>query len=95
MINLSDDVRRLLKDGRGEYCASEEICFRLMPPAGGRVTLMLDVPEDDDVVVEDGGVILLLVGRGVASTLEGTTLGIEETEAGPRLVINQPSAVLV
>jgi len=53
------------------------------------------VPEDDDVVVEDGGVILLLVGRGVASTLEGTTLGIQETEAGPRLVINQPSAVLV
>jgi len=93
MINLSDDVRWLLKDGRGEYCASEEICFRLMPPTGGRV--MLDVPEDDDVVVEDGGVILLLVGRGVASTLEGTTLGIQETEAGPRLVINQPSAVLV
>jgi hypothetical protein len=96
MINLTDDVRKLLKDGRREYCSSGEICFRLMPPFGERVTLTLDVRNDDDVVVEDhDGAILLLVGRDIASSLDGATLCIRETDLGPVLVFTQRVPILI
>jgi hypothetical protein len=94
MIDLTDDVRQLLKDGLREYCDDGEICFRLMEPTGERVTLMLDVKQDGDAVVEDDGVILLLVEREVASVLDGMTLCIRETETGPGLAMSQRIATL-
>ena len=94
MIKLTDDVRRVLKDGLREYCSDREIYFRLVQPTGERVMLMLDLKKDNDMVVEDDGAMLLLIERSVASSLDGVTLSIRETELGPTLVVDRRTPIL-
>ena len=66
-----------------------------MEPTGDRVTLMLDTKNDGDVVVEDDGNTLLIIEPAVASSLDGTTICIRETNLGPMLVFDQRAVVCV
>lgn len=86
MLNITDDVKQILKDGIEEYCG-DGIHFRLIPPSEGKVALMLNARKADDVIFEDGDAILLLMGRNLASSLKYKTLCVKETETGPTLVI--------
>jgi hypothetical protein len=60
-----------------------------------RVTLMLDVRNDGDVVLEDDDNTLLIIEPAVASSLDGTTICIRETNLGPMLVFDQRAVVCV
>ena len=95
MINLTDDVKQLLKNGLKEYCDDKKICLRLMEPDGERVMLMLDVKKDDDVVVENDGTALLVIERAIASSLDGVTLCIRDNGHGPTLVLDRRVPVLI
>jgi hypothetical protein len=95
MIEITDDVRRILKDGLKEYCDDGRLCFRLMEPTGDRAILMLDTKNDGDVVVEHDGTTLLIIEPTVASSLDGTTIYIREADLGPMLIVEQRAPVPV
>jgi hypothetical protein len=56
---------------------------------------MLDVRNDGDVVLEDDDNTLLIIEPAVASSLDGTTICIRETNLGPMLVFDQRAVVCV
>ena len=89
VVNVTDEVKQMLKEGLEEYCEDEEICFRLMQPAGEEVWLMLDTRKDDDFVIEDDHNILLLIGQDVAANLDGMDLCVRETKVGPKLAVRE------
>ena len=87
MVTITDDARRALKASLAEHAEHAAQLLRLGANARGIVGLTLDVPRPGDEVVECEGVPVLLIGPELQRELEGGTIDLRETPAGPRLNI--------
>ena len=63
--------------------------LRLIRNDEGQLGLGIDVEQEGDNVVEFEGTKVLLVEEGLAVSLVGLTMDVEETAEGPKLVLNK------
>jgi Fe-S cluster assembly iron-binding protein IscA len=77
------ELKRIFTDREGDPQGG----LRLLVSSPGEFGLSTDMEMSGDQVVEYEGVKVLLVEKGLADSLDGITLDIENTLEGPKLVV--------
>ena len=87
MLQISDPALNLLKEALMVERVEDGDVFRLQMQNEDFV-LGIDSPQDDDVMYELEGTPVLVAPQEVASAILGeTTIDLEDTDDGPRLVL--------
>ena len=87
MLQISDPALNLLREALLVERDDDSDVFRLELQNNDFV-LGIDSPQDDDVLYEIDGTTVLVAPMEVATSILGeTTIDLEETDAGPRLVL--------
>ena len=87
MIIVTDGAKKLLKSILLAKVDNHFAYLRLTSPRKGQLGLGIDIELPGDEAVEYEGSKLLLVEQGLATSLKGVTLDIDDTPEGPELVI--------
>lgn len=87
MIDVTERAKQELKKILTSNVDHPEAVLRLTTGNQGQLGLSVDVPASGDNVVEHEGTKVLLVDEGLASSLAGVTLDVEDTSEGPQLAI--------
>jgi len=87
MIDVSEKARAELKNLITKYTDMPQGRLRLMDRGHGALGLDLDIETPNDELFEYDGSTVLVVERGLAESLNGVTLGIEDSLEGSKLVI--------
>ena len=87
MIAVTEGAKELLKSILLAKVDNHFAYLRLTSPRKGQLGLGIDIEQPGDEAVEYESAKLLLVERGLADSLEGVTLDIDDTPEGPELVI--------
>ena len=87
MIAVTDDAKKLLKDILSAKVENHYAFLRLTSPGKGQLGLGIDIEQPGDEAVEYEGAKLLLVEHGMAASLKGVTIDVDDTPEGPELVI--------
>ena len=85
MIAVTERAKEELKKMLSDKVDNLQAGLRLNPSSAGHFGLSIDVEMPGDQVVEHEGSKVLLVEQGLASSLEGITLDVEDTPQGPQL----------
>ncbi|MFC2041011.1 hypothetical protein ACFLTY_01665 [Chloroflexota bacterium] len=91
MIGVTERARQELKRILLDNVDNPQAGLRLSAGESGQLSLGIDVEMEGDEIVEHDGSKVLLVENGLASSLEGLAVDIEDTPEGPRLVILKES----
>ncbi|MFC1939679.1 hypothetical protein ACFLXO_03210 [Chloroflexota bacterium] len=91
MIGVTERARQELKRILLDNVDNPQAGLRLSAGESGQLSLGIDVEMEGDEIVEHDGSKVLLVENGLASSLEGLAVDIEDTPEGPRLVIVKES----
>lgn len=87
MLQISDPALNLLREALMVERVEDSDVFRLEIQNDDFV-LGIDTPQDDDVLYELDGTTVLVAPVDVASSILGeTTIDLEDTTDGPRLVL--------
>lgn len=87
MLQISDPALNLLREALMVERDDDSDVFRLELQNNDFV-LGIDSPKDDDVMYELDGAAVLVAPMEVATSILGeTTIDLEETDDGPRLVL--------
>ena len=87
MLQISDPALNLLREALMVERDDDSDVFRLELQNNDFV-LGIDSPQDDDVLYEIDGTTVLVAPMEVATAILGeTTIDLEETDDGPRLVL--------
>lgn len=87
MLQISDPALNLLREALLVERDDDSDVFRLELQNNDFV-LGIDSPQDDDVLYEIDGTTVLVAPMEVATSILGeTTIDLEETDDGPRLVL--------
>jgi Fe-S cluster assembly iron-binding protein IscA len=87
MLQISDPALNLLKEALMVERDEDSDVFRLEIQNNDFV-LGIDSPQDDDILYEiDGTPVLVAPAEVASSILNETTIDLEETDEGPRLVL--------
>ena len=87
MISVTDEAKKALKSILLAKVDNHFACLRLISARKGQLGLGIDIEQSGDEALEYEGSKLLLVEHGLADSLKGVTLDIENTPEGPELVI--------
>ncbi len=89
MIEVTERARQELKKALDAQGQQEESTsgLRLALVGPDEFGLGVDVEKEGDKVVEHEGSKVLLVENALAEQLEGITIDVHESEAGPKLVM--------
>jgi Fe-S cluster assembly iron-binding protein IscA len=87
MINVTEKAKRELKKLLSLNVTWPGARFRLIDRGQGKLGLGIDIETREDLAIEYEGVKLLVVEPGLASNLKEVTIDVDETLAGPELVI--------
>ena len=88
-MTITEGARRALKAALAEHAEHAAQVMRLGANARGVVGLTLDVPRAGDEIVEWEGVPVLLIGPELQGALDGGTIDVKDTPAGPSLNIRR------
>ena len=89
MLTVTESAKQLLKKTLRSYSDDPEAGLRLSVDSGGQFGLKLDIESEGDQLVEHEGAKVLLVAPGLAPVLERSTLDVQDTADGPKLVISK------
>ncbi len=81
------ELRRLLYD----KVDMPQARLRLTSGDGGQLGLGIDIELPGDEIVEYQGMGVLVVEQGLATSLKGIVLDVDDTPQGPQLVIDEAS----
>lgn len=87
MIRTTDSARQELKRLLQTQTDEAGACLRLTSDEGGQLTLIVDVEREGDESIEHEGSRVLVYGKDLADELKETTIDVENTMDGPRLVV--------
>ena len=87
MINITESAREELKRILFSNVDMPQACLRLLQRDQGELGLGIDIKMPDDELVKSDGSTVLVVEHGLALSLKGVTLDVDNTSAGPELVI--------
>jgi Fe-S cluster assembly iron-binding protein IscA len=87
MLNITENAKRELKRILDTSVEMPQARLRLCDRGGGELGLGIDIEFAEDRVVEYEGSRILVIESRLASKLDDITLDIDETSAGPELVI--------
>jgi Fe-S cluster assembly iron-binding protein IscA len=87
MLNITEKAKQELKRILDNAVEMPQARLRLCDRGGGELGLGIDVEVAEDRVVEYEGARILVVEGNLASKLGNITLDIDDTSAGPELVI--------
>jgi len=92
MLTVTENAKQYLKDTLLAHTDDTEMSLRLESlvswPAG-QLGLVLDREGYGDQIVEHEGAKVLLVAPELAPLVDGTTLDVQDTAGGPKLVMNK------
>ena len=88
MISVTENARLQLKNILSARVDNWYAGLRLISSNPGHFGLGIDIEVPGDQVVEHEGSKVLLVEQGLAASLEGVTLDVEDTSEGPQLVLS-------
>jgi len=91
MIGVAERARQELKKILTANTGEPEACLRLSANDQGQLGLAIDKERQGDQAIEHEGSKLLLVEKNLAATLQGITIGVEDTPEGAKLVITGES----
>jgi Fe-S cluster assembly iron-binding protein IscA len=91
MIAVTERARQELKRILLDKVDNAQAGLRLTAGDSGQLGLAIDIEMPGDQVVERDDSKVLLVENGLALSLEGIAIDIEDTPEGPRLVIVKQS----
>lgn len=89
MLEVTESAKQLLKETLQAHTDDPETSIRLSMKEEGQFGMVLDGESEGDQVVEHEGAKVLLVAPGLATTLEGSTLDVQDTAEGPKLFISK------
>ena len=87
MIGVTERAKQELKRILTENVDNPQAVLRLVTGEEGQLGLGIDVETKNDQVVEHEGSKVLIVENGLATSLKGITLDVEDTTEGAKLVI--------
>jgi Fe-S cluster assembly iron-binding protein IscA len=87
MLNITEQAKQKLKNILDTYVEMPQARLRLCDRGGGELGLGIDIEESEDKVIEHKGERLLVVNNKLADKLDDITIDVDETSAGPELVI--------
>ena len=87
MIDVTERARQELRRILSEKVDMPQARLRLIAKRQGNLGLGIDIEAQGDQVVEYEGSKVLIIEPGLATSLKGVTLDIEDTPEGPELVI--------
>ncbi len=87
MINITGSAKEELKRILFANVDMPQACLRLLQRGQGELGLGIDIKMPDDELVKSDGSTVLVVERGLALSLKGVTLDVDDTPDGPKLVI--------
>ena len=88
MINVTEKAKKELRKLLSKTADWPGARFRLMDRGQGKLGLGIDLEARGDRAMEYEGVRVLVVEPELASRLQKVTLDVDETPAGPELVIS-------
>ena len=89
MLTVTEGAKQLLKEILTAHSDDPEMGVRLASDPQGQLGLVLGEEQPGDHVVEHQESKVLLVASELASTLKEVTLDVEDTDDGPKLVVQK------
>jgi Fe-S cluster assembly iron-binding protein IscA len=89
MLAVTESAKGLLKEILTAHSDDPEMGVRLVLDPQKKLGLVLGKEEPGDQVVEHQGSKVLLVASDLAPALEEVTLDVEDTDDGPKLVVQK------
>ena len=87
MINVTERARQELKKLLVNSVDMPQACLRLIDRGQGKLGLDLDIEMQSDKLVECDGSTVLVVEHGLAISLKGVTLDVEDSAKGSDIVV--------
>jgi len=91
MIHVTERAKQELKRILAEKVDWPEARLRLIDRGQGKLGVGIDIEAPGDQAVKYKGTKVLLVEPGLATTLKGVTLDVDETPEGAELVLSEKS----
>jgi len=91
MIHITERAKKQLKELLASKVDWPEARLRLMDRGEGKLGLGIDIESPGDRIVEYDGIKLLVVEPGLADSITGITLDVDDTPEGAQLVISELS----
>ena len=91
MISVTERAKQELKRMLSDNVDDPQAGLRLTTGDAGQLGLGIDIEMLEDHVVKHDGSKVLIVEPGLAVSLEGLILDVEDTADGPKLVIAKQS----
>ncbi|MFC1977875.1 hypothetical protein ACFLWS_06410 [Chloroflexota bacterium] len=91
MINVTERARQELKRILSEKVDWPGARLRLMARDEGKLGVGIDIEAPGDWAVEYQGMKVLIVEAGLATSLKGITLDVDDTPDGVELVLSEKS----
>ncbi len=89
MIHVTERARQELKRILSEKVDWPEARLRLMAREQGKLGVGIDIEAPGDQAVEYEGIKVLIVEAGLASSIKGVTLDVDDTPEGVELVLSE------
>jgi len=89
MLTVTEGAKQLLKEILTAHSDDPEMGVRLASDPQGQLGLVLGEEQPGDHVVEHQESKVLLVASELAPRLEEVTLDVEDTDDGPKLVVQK------
>ena len=88
MIRITERAKQELQRILTDKVDMPQARLRLTSGDGGQLGLGIDIELPGDEIVEYHGTRLLVVEPGLASSIHGIVLDVDETPCGPQLVLD-------
>jgi len=92
MMNITGRARQELDRILSANVDMPQARLRLLDRGQGQLGLGIDIEMPGDEIVEHDGSSVLVVEHGLAISLKGVTIDVDDTPGGPELVIYCESA---
>ena len=89
MLTVTDNARELLKEILSANSDDPAMGLRLIVDEEKQVKMALGEEEEGDQVIEHDGSKVLMVPSELISVFDGITLDVEQTDDGPKLVVQK------
>jgi Fe-S cluster assembly iron-binding protein IscA len=87
MLNITEQAKQKLKNILDTYVEMPQARLRLCDRGGGNIGIGIDIEYAEDKVIEHKGERILVVNNRLADKLANITIDVDDTSAGPELVI--------
>jgi len=95
MLIVSEGAKKELKNLLAASVDMPQARLRIVDRGQGRVGLGLDIEMPGDEVIEHEGAGVLVVEHGLATSLDGVILDVENTVEGTELVLCEKAKIVL